>query len=67
MLSILNVLSYECLDEGVRVGRRVWVRVRVRVGVVIKPITLSRYPLARKGLLFEIGRASCRERVSSPV
>ena len=34
----------------VRVG--VMVRVRVRVGVVIKPITLSRYPLARKGLLF---------------
>ena len=34
----------------VRVGVRV--RVRVRVGVVIKPITLSRYPLARKGILF---------------
>ena len=28
------------------------VRVRIRVGVVIKPITLSRYPLARKGILF---------------
>ena len=40
---------------GVRVGRSVWVRVRVRVRVrvVIKPITLSRYPLARKGILFE--------------
>ena len=34
----------------VRVG--VMVRVRVRVGVVIKPITLSRYPLARNGILF---------------
>ena len=28
------------------------VSVRVRVRVVIKPITLSRYPLARKGILF---------------
>ena len=36
--------------QGVRVGVRV--RVRVRVGVVIKPITLSRYPLARKVILF---------------
>ena len=34
----------------VRVGVRV--RVRVRVRVVIKPITLSRYPLAHKGILF---------------
>ena len=34
----------------VRVG--VTVRVRVRVRVVIKPIPLSRYPLARKGILF---------------
>ena len=34
----------------VRVGVRV--RVRVRVRVVIKPIPLSRYPLARKGILF---------------
>ena len=34
----------------VRVGVRV--RLRVRVRVVIKPIPLSRYPLARKGLLF---------------
>ena len=34
----------------VRVG--VTVSVRVRVTVVIKPITLSRYPLARKGILF---------------
>ena len=44
----------------VREGRRVWVRIRVRVRVrvgvrvrlVIKPIPLSRYPLARKGILF---------------
>ena len=52
--------------------------VRFRVRLVIKPIPLSRYPLARKGILFggpameksldtKIGRASCRERVSSPV
>ena len=34
----------------VRVGDRV--RVRVRVRVIIKPITLSRYHLARKGILF---------------
>ena len=34
----------------VRVGVRVTVRIRVRV--VIKPIPLSRYPLARKGILF---------------
>ena len=34
----------------VRVRVRVWVLVRVRV--VIKPIPLSRYPLARKGILF---------------
>ena len=34
----------------VRVGVRV--RLRVRVRVVIKPIPLSRYPLARKGILF---------------
>ena len=34
----------------VRVGFTVSVRVRVRV--VIKPIPLSRYPLARKGILF---------------
>ena len=34
----------------VRVGVRV--RVRVRVRVVIKPIPLSRYPLACKGILF---------------
>ena len=34
----------------VRVGVRV--RVRVRVRVVIKPFTLSRYPLAHKGILF---------------
>ena len=36
----------------VRVRAGVRVRVRVRVGVVITPITLSRYPLARKGILF---------------
>ena len=34
----------------VRVGVRV--RVHLRVWVVIKPIPLSRYPLARKGILF---------------
>ena len=34
----------------VRVGVRV--RVRVRVRVVSKPIPLSRYPLARQGMLF---------------
>ena len=34
----------------VRVGVRV--RVRFRERVVIKPIPLSRYPLARKGILF---------------
>ena len=34
----------------VRVGVRV--RVRVRFRVVMKPIPLSRYPLARKGILF---------------
>ena len=38
----------------VRVRVRLWERVRVsiRVRVVIKPIPLSRYPLARKGILF---------------
>ena len=38
----------------VRVRVRVGVRVRVRVSVtvVIKAIPLSRYPLARKGILF---------------
>ena len=38
----------------VRVRVRVGVRVRVpvKVSVVIKPIPLSRYPLARKGILF---------------
>ena len=38
----------------VRVRVRVWVRVRLRVrfNVYIKPIPLSRYPLARKGILF---------------
>ena len=35
-----------------RVRGGVRVRVRVRVRVVIKPIPLSRYPLARKGILF---------------
>ena len=34
----------------VRVGVRV--RVRFRLRVVIKPIPLCRYPLARKGILF---------------
>ena len=38
------------VNVRVRVGVRVSVRVRVRV--VIKPIPLSRYPLARKGILF---------------
>ena len=33
-------------------GLGVRVRLRVRVRVVIKPIPLSRYPLARKGILF---------------
>ena len=39
---------------SVRVRVRVGVRVRVcvRVTAVIKPIPLSRYPLARKGILF---------------
>ena len=38
----------------VRVRVRVGVRVRVRdsVRLLIKPIPLSRYPLARKGILF---------------
>ena len=36
----------------IRVRVRVRVRVRIRVRVVIKPIPLSRYPLARKGILF---------------
>ena len=38
----------------VRVRVRVGVRVRLhlRVRVVIKPISLSNYPLARKGILF---------------
>ena len=36
----------------IRVRVRVRFRVRVRVRVVIKPIPLSRYPLARKGILF---------------
>ena len=40
----------------VRVRARFRVRVRISVGVrvrvVIKPIPLSRYPLARKGILF---------------
>ena len=38
----------------VRLSVRVGVRVRVcdRVRLVIKPIPLSRYPLARKGILF---------------
>ena len=35
---------------SVRVGVRV--RLRFRVRLVIKPIALSRYPLARKGILF---------------
>ena len=35
---------------SVRVGVRV--RLRVRFRVVIKTIPLSRYPLARKGILF---------------
>ena len=34
----------------VRVGVRV--RVRIRVRLVFKPIPLSRYPIARKGILF---------------
>ena len=37
---------------SVRVGVRV--RVRVRVRVVIKPIPLSRYPLARTGILLGV-------------
>ena len=37
---------------SVRVGVRVSVRVRVRV--VIKPIPLSRYPLARTGILLGV-------------
>ena len=40
------------VQGGVRVGRRVLVRVRFRVRVVIKPIPVSRYPLAQKGILF---------------
>ena len=36
----------------VRVRLGVRLRVRVRGRVVIKPIPLSRYPLARKGILF---------------
>ena len=36
----------------VRIRVRDRVSVRVRVRVVIKPISLSRYPLARKGILF---------------
>ena len=36
----------------VRVGVRV--RVRVRMRVVIKPIPLSRYPLARKGIFLGV-------------
>ena len=36
----------------VRVMVGVRVRVRFRVRAVIKPIPLSRYPLARKGILF---------------
>ena len=36
----------------VRVRVRVSVRVGIRVRVDIKPIPLSRYPLARKGILF---------------
>ena len=39
-----------CVRVRVRVGVRVRVRVRVRVG--IKPLPLSRYPLALKGILF---------------
>ena len=37
---------------SVRVGVRV--RLRVRVRVVIKPIPLSRYPLARTGILLGV-------------
>ena len=37
---------------SVRVGVRV--RVRVRVRVFIKPIPLSRYHLARKGIVFGV-------------
>ena len=36
----------------VRVRVAVRVRVRISLRVVIKPIPLSRYPLARKGILF---------------
>ena len=36
----------------IRVRVRVRVRVRERVRLVIKPIPLSRFPLARKGILF---------------
>ena len=36
----------------VRISVGVRVRVRFRVRVVIKPIPLSRYPFARKGILF---------------
>ena len=43
-------------DEGEEKGRRGRekrrVMVRTRVRVVIKPISLSRYPLALKGILF---------------
>ena len=38
------------LRVSVRVGVRF--RVRDRVRLVIKPIPLSRYPVARKGILF---------------
>ena len=38
----------------VRIRVRVRDRVGVRVRVVIKPIPLSRYPLARKGILFGV-------------
>ena len=37
---------------SVRFRVAVRVRIRVRVRVVIKPLPLSRYPLARKGILF---------------
>ena len=44
----------ERISVRVRVSVRVNFRVRVRVRVFTKPIPLSRYHLARKGILFGV-------------
>ena len=58
MSSLLNRIRYKAKANTIWIRVRVRVRVRdrvsvrIRVRLVIKPIPLSRYPLARKGILF---------------